>query len=146
MTRYYSVRRNGIEIKGCRQATENMAKEALKIEIESEFEKLKKENAHRDYKLFINEAGDIGAIDWKGFIPDKRTELCYGRVACYTVKKVEVKTKKETKTKKYEVHYYRCEADVDDIRYFKNLEDLSEWFERQNKMEKTLITKIVEAE
>lgn len=37
------------------------------------------------------------------------------------------------------VVYYRCKARVRDLRAFKNLEELSEWFTRQQKLEPTII-------
>ena len=42
----------------------------------------------------------------------------------------------------YEVKYYRTEADVNDVRYFKTENEISEWITRQNKWEPTLITSI----
>lgn len=43
---------------------------------------------------------------------------------------------------KYFVAYFRMEAEVTDGRYFKDLQELQEWFERQNKLEKTIILRI----
>ena len=40
----------------------------------------------------------------------------------------------------YYVVYYRCEAGVTDLRAgFKTMEELSEWFTRQQKLEPTII-------
>lgn len=42
----------------------------------------------------------------------------------------------------YAVWYYRVESDITDMRYFTTLEELSEWFVRQNEIEETIIKKI----
>lgn len=42
----------------------------------------------------------------------------------------------------YYVHYCRLISSVTDMRIFNDLNELSEWFEAQNKLEPTVITKI----
>ena len=80
----YQVKRDGEDIKGCRWATEMMAKAALKIEIEVEYGYFKSDlDLEADVSIRVASDGKSGTITLTGW--DGKTT----KTIEYTVSKIE---------------------------------------------------------